>query len=87
MRGTLRRGTMQPRHRIIAAIDATDVTRARSVAKSLTGKVDALKVNWPLVLAAGPDIVKEFAASGYVLCDFKIADIPNPYRSAPALVE
>ena len=71
---------MRLSHRIVAAIDATDVARARFVAKSLTGKVDALKVNWPLVLAAGPDIVREFAASAYVLCAFKIADIPNTNR-------
>ncbi len=71
---------MRLKHRIVAAIDATDVDRARSVAKALAGRVDALKVNWPLVLAAGPDIVKEFAASGYVLADFKIADIPNTNR-------
>lgn len=77
---TLGRGTMQLRHRIVAAIDATDVGRARSVAQALAGHVDALKVNWPLVLAAGPDIVREFAASAYVLCDFKIADIPNTNR-------
>jgi orotidine-5'-phosphate decarboxylase len=71
---------MQLRHRIVAAIDATDVDRARSVARSLAGHVDALKVNWPLVLAAGPGIVREFASSAYVLCDFKIADIPNTNR-------
>ncbi len=71
---------MRLQQRIVAAIDATDVGRARSVAKALAGHVDALKVNWPLVLAAGPDIVKEFAASGYVLADFKIADIPNTNR-------
>jgi len=71
---------MRLQHRIVAAIDATDVSRARFVAKVLAGRVDALKVNWPLVLAAGPDIVREFADSAYVLCDFKIADIPNTNR-------
>jgi len=71
---------MRLRHRIVAAIDATDADRARSVAKALAGHVDALKVNWPLVLAAGPGIVTEFATSAYVLCDFKIADIPNTNR-------
>lgn len=71
---------MRLQHRIVAAIDATDVGRAHSVAKALAGRVDALKVNWPLVLAAGPDVIREFAASGYVLCDFKIADIPNTNR-------
>ncbi len=71
---------MRLQHRIVAAIDTTDVARARSVAKALAGRVDALKVNWPLVLAAGPGIVKEFSAATYVLCDFKIADIPNTNR-------
>ncbi len=80
MQGVLGRGTMRLQHRIVAAIDVTDVGRARSVANALAGRVDALKVNWPLVLAAGPEIVREFAASAYVLCDFKIADIPNTNR-------
>ncbi len=71
---------MRLEHRIIAAIDTIQVDRARSVTRALLGHVDALKVNWPLVLAAGPDIVREFAASAYVLCDFKIADIPNTNR-------
>ncbi len=71
---------MRLQHRIVAAIDTTDVARARSVAKALAGRVDALKVNWPLVLAAGPGIVEEFSAATYVLCDFKIADIPNTNR-------
>jgi orotidine-5'-phosphate decarboxylase len=71
---------MQIRHRIVAAIDATDVARARSVVKAVRDHVDAVKVNWPLVLAAGPGIIREFAAASYVLCDFKIADIPNTNR-------
>lgn len=71
---------MRLQHRIVAAIDATDVPRARSVARALTGRVDALKVNWPLVLAGGPAIVKEFSGFAYVLCDFKIADIPHTNR-------
>ena len=72
--------SMKPRHRIVAAIDVTDVARARAVARALAGHVDALKVNWPLVLAAGPGIVREFSDLAYVLCDFKIADIPNTNR-------
>lgn len=67
-------------HRLVAAIDATEVGRARFVAKAVAGRVDAIKVNWPLVLAAGPEILQEFAKSAYLLCDFKIADIPNTNR-------
>ena len=71
---------MRLRSRVILALDATDVGRARSVAAAVRDRVDAIKVNWPLVLAAGPDIVRDLAASAYVLCDFKIADIPNTNR-------
>ena len=67
-------------HRVILALDVTDVRRARSIAKAVRGSVDAIKVNWPLVLAGGLEIVREFADLGYVLCDFKIADIPNSSR-------
>jgi orotidine-5'-phosphate decarboxylase len=71
---------MRLEHRIIAAVDSTDVDRARFVVNALRPLVDAIKVGWPLVLTAGPDIIREFASSAYVLCDFKIADIPNTNR-------
>ena len=71
---------MRLQRRIVAAIDATDVARARSLTHALVGHVDAVKVNWPLVLAAGPGILRDFSSFGYVLADFKIADIPNTNR-------
>jgi len=66
--------------RVILALDVTDTERARSLARSVRGEVDAIKVNWPLVLAGGLGIVRELSAAAYVLCDFKIADIPNTNR-------
>src|SRR5947208_7854939 len=71
---------MRLRHRQLLALDVPDVKRARSVAQVVQGHVDGIKVNWPLVLSAGVGIVREFADLGYVLCDFKIADIPNTSR-------
>src|SRR5205823_12704159 len=71
---------MRLRHRQLLALDVPDVKRARSVAQAVQGHVDGIKVNWPLVLSAGVGIVREFADLGYVLCDFKIADIPNTSR-------
>jgi orotidine-5'-phosphate decarboxylase len=58
----------------------TDADRARAVVQTVRDRVDAIKVNWPLVLAAGLGIVQELAKDGYVLCDFKIADTPNTSR-------
>src|SRR5207249_11497963 len=71
---------MRLRHRQLLALDVPDVKRARSVAQAVQGHVDGIKVNWPLVLSAVVGIVREFADLGYVLCDFKIADIPNTSR-------
>jgi len=73
-------GRMQLRHRLILALDVPDAHRARVVAEAVRGHVDAVKVNWPLVLAGGLELVEELAAATYVLCDFKIADIPNTNR-------
>ena len=71
---------MKLHHRVIAALDVTDPRRASAIAESVGPFVDAVKVGWPLVLDGGPEIVGVLAKSGYVLCDFKIADIPNTNR-------
>lgn len=67
-------------HRLILALDVTDVDRARTIASAVRAHVDAVKVNWPLILAGGLEIVRELSRSGYVLCDLKVADIPNTNR-------
>src|SRR6266704_568856 len=72
--------TMQLDHRLIVALDMTDGGPARSVTRAVRDRIDAVKVGWPLVLGAGVGIVRELAELAYVLCDFKIADIPNTSR-------
>ena len=67
-------------HRLIMALDVTDPKRAVDLAASVRPHVDAVKVGWQLVLAGGLDVLRTLAKSGYVLCDFKIADIPNTNR-------
>ena len=71
---------MRLRHRLIVALDVVDVERARAIEAAVRGSVDAVKVNWPLVLAGGIGIVRDFSEHAYVLADFKIADIPNTSR-------
>src|SRR2546428_470257 len=76
----LLRAAMRLDHRLILALDLTDPKRAFELAGSVRSHVDAVKVGWPLVLAGGLDVLRTLAKSGYVLCDFKIADIPNTNR-------
>jgi len=72
--------TMQKSSRIILALDVTSRSDARRVVEAVRDHVDAIKVNWPLILAAGPEIVRELSKVKDVICDMKIADIPNTNR-------
>lgn len=59
------------------ALDETDRRKALDVVDSVAGGIDAVKINWPLVLSAGPEMIGLLAERTDVICDFKVADIPN----------
>ena len=71
---------MRRKTRLILALDVTEESKALRLAADTRDYVDAFKVNYPLVLARGMDIVDRLAKSGDVVCDFKVADIPNTNR-------
>jgi len=71
---------MEKRRRLILALDVTSRTEARRVVDASKDYLDAIKINWPLILAAGPDIISELSKIKDVICDLKIADIPNTNR-------
>ncbi len=68
---------MEAKRGLIAALDVDDPAAALGLAKDLRDMVDGLKVNYPLVLRSGLGIVGKLAAHAPVLCDFKVADIPD----------
>lgn len=72
--------TMERRSGVILALDVTSREEAISVADAVRDHVDAVKINWPLILGGGPDIITEMARRRPVICDLKIADIPNTNR-------
>ena len=67
-------------NRLIVALDLTDGSKALSLARSLASYVFAVKVNWPLILGSGSSIISEMSGFVKVICDFKVADIPNTVR-------
>ncbi|MCU0851947.1 MAG: orotidine-5'-phosphate decarboxylase [Thermoplasmata archaeon] len=71
---------MEKKNRVILALDVTSRPDAMRVVKAVREHVDAIKINWPLILAAGPDIISEMSKVKAVICDLKIADIPNTNR-------
>jgi len=72
--------TMRRRSRLIVALDVTEESRALRLAADVRDYVDAFKVNYPLVLSRGMQVVEKLAKIGDVICDFKVADIPNTNR-------
>jgi len=71
---------MKRRTALILALDETNPERALHIAEEVREYVDAIKVNYPLVLSAGMEIVEKLSKMAPVICDFKVADIPNTNR-------
>ena len=66
--------------RLVLALDETDPARALDVAREVAPFVAKIKINYPLVLTAGINIVTEISKLCPVICDFKVADTPNTNR-------
>ncbi len=63
---------------LILALDLTDAKKAVDLAKKTAPFLDAIKVGYPLILAAGLAVVDDLLACGLpIIADFKVADIPN----------
>ena len=71
---------MERRNGVILALDVPSREEAIQVAEAVRDHVDAIKINWPLILGAGSNIITEMAGLRPVICDMKIADIPNTNR-------
>jgi orotidine-5'-phosphate decarboxylase len=71
---------MKYENRLILALDVTEEHKALEISKSVSEVVDAIKIGYPLVLSCGMDMVSKIAEFSHVICDFKVADIPNTNR-------
>lgn len=68
------------RTRMVLALDETEEQKALQVAEQVADQIDAIKINWPLVLSTSPAIITRLSKLAPVICDFKVADIPNTDR-------
>jgi orotidine-5'-phosphate decarboxylase len=71
---------MKRRTGLIIALDVTEEEKALGLAEELGNRLDACKVNYPLALSCGMEIVEKLSKLSPVICDFKVADIPNTNR-------
>jgi len=61
---------------LILALDIVDGKRALEIAEKTSKYISAIKVNYPLILSSGIEIIEELSKIKPVIADFKIADIP-----------
>lgn len=69
--------TVKKQTRMVLAIDETDGQKALNIVEQVAEYIDAVKINWPLVLSEGPEMITKLSKFTDVICDFKVADIPN----------
>jgi len=74
---------MDPRQRLIVALDVSSAAAAREIVAAVGDSASAYKVGMQLFTAEGPAIVRELVASGRrVFLDLKYHDIPNTVAAA-----
>lgn len=66
--------------KLVVAVDIFDSDFALDLAREIGKEVFAIKVNWPLIMVKGSSIISELSEHTRVICDLKIADIPNTNR-------
>lgn len=67
---------MERKTSLILALDVTDEDYALQIAKTVADYVDAIKVNYPIILSLGTSIIGKISKYRPVIADLKIADIP-----------
>lgn len=76
---------MNPRDRLIVALDVSTAAEARQIATAVGGSATTFKVGKQLFTAEGPQVVRDLVASGRkVFLDLKFHDIPNTVAGAVA---
>jgi orotidine-5'-phosphate decarboxylase len=74
---------MDPRQRLIVALDVSTAAAARKIVAAVGDSAHAYKIGMQLYTAEGPSIVRELVGSGHcVFLDLKYHDIPNTVAAA-----
>jgi orotidine-5'-phosphate decarboxylase len=76
---------MEPRDRLIFALDVPAADRALQLTEKLAGHVGCFKIGLELFVAAGPELVRRVVAQAPVFLDLKLHDIPATVGRAAAV--
>ncbi len=62
---------------LVLALDVLERDRAFKIVNEVKDYISHIKVNYPIVLSNGLDIIRELSKIKPVIADFKIADVPH----------
>jgi orotidine-5'-phosphate decarboxylase len=63
--------------KLVVALDLMKESDLIEMAAKIGSRVFAIKLNWPAILLSGSRIIRDVSRYSRVICDFKVADIPN----------
>ena len=63
--------------KLVLALDIFDTDFALDLAEKVGKELFAIKINWPITMVKGASIISELSEFSPVICDYKVADIPN----------
>jgi orotidine-5'-phosphate decarboxylase len=75
---------MEPRDRLIFALDLPSATPALELVNALAGHVGCFKIGLELFVVGGPELVRRIAEQAPVFLDLKLHDIPATVGRAAA---
>lgn len=63
--------------KLVVSLDLYDIGKLKKIAAEVGPVVYAIKLNWPSIMIEGAGIIQKISEYSRVICDLKIADIPN----------
>lgn len=63
--------------KLVVALDLMNESDLLEIAGKIGSQVFAIKLNWPAIMVSGSRIIRDVSRYSRVICDFKVADIPN----------
>jgi len=80
---------LEPKNRVILALDVTDLDKAISIAKQASRYIDGIKIGYPLLLRHSASCISRIKeeVNKPIIIDIKLADIPYINKEVASILK